>query len=134
MLGTEVTFNWTTHCENTLKLLKSELVRIPALQYPNPNKQFKLFTDASKHSYSGVLHQEETSDMPGIEVSLIPIVSLQVLLVELNSCGTQLRRRFMQSTVQFKNLHFILQEPIVHYIVLISHWHYSSLQVCPVPC
>ena len=44
-----------------------------AVQNPNPNKQFKLFTDASKHRYSGILHQEKTSDMPGVEVSLIPI-------------------------------------------------------------
>ena len=35
---------------------------MPRLQYPNPNKTFKLFTDASKHSYSSVLHQEETPD------------------------------------------------------------------------
>ena len=46
---------------------------MPALHYPNPNKQFKLFTDASKHSYSGILHQDKTSDVPGTEANLIPI-------------------------------------------------------------
>ena len=46
---------------------------MPALQYPNLNKQFKLFTDASKHIYSGILHQEKMSDGPGTEASLIPI-------------------------------------------------------------
>ena len=46
---------------------------MPTLQYPNPNKPFKLFTDASKHSYSGILHQEETSSKPGAEANLILI-------------------------------------------------------------
>ena len=32
---------------------------MPTLQYPNPNKPYKLFTDASKYSYSGILHQEK---------------------------------------------------------------------------
>ena len=32
-----------------------------------------LFTDAFKHSYSGMLHQEETQNQPGAEVNLIPI-------------------------------------------------------------
>ena len=76
MLRKGVTFNWTTQCENAFKLLKSKIVRMPALQYPNPIKQFKLFTDASKQSYSGILHQEKTSDVPGTEASLIPIAYL----------------------------------------------------------
>ena len=29
------------------------------LQYLSPKKPFKLFTDLSKHSYSGILHQEK---------------------------------------------------------------------------
>ena len=32
-----------------------------------------LFTDTSKHSYSGILHQEETPQHLGAEVNLIPI-------------------------------------------------------------
>ena len=43
------------------------------MQYPNPNKPFKLFTDASEHSYSGILHQEQTSKQPNAEANLIPI-------------------------------------------------------------
>ena len=73
MLRKGVTFSWTQKGENIFKLLKSELVKMPALQYPNTNKQFKLFTDASKDSYSGILHQEETSNGLGTETNLIPI-------------------------------------------------------------
>ena len=46
---------------------------MPTLQYPNLNKPIKLFTDASKHSYSDILHQEETSKTPNAEANLIPI-------------------------------------------------------------
>ena len=52
-----VTFQWTEAVQQCMfKLLKSKLVKMPTLQYPNPNKPFMLFTDASKHSYSGILH------------------------------------------------------------------------------
>ena len=47
---------------------------MPRLQYPNPNKLFILFTDVSKHSYSGILHQEKTPHHLGVEVNVIPIV------------------------------------------------------------
>ena len=42
---------------------------MPSLQYPDPDKPFKLFTDASNYSYSDILHQvqDEESDQ------LIPI-------------------------------------------------------------
>ena len=46
---------------------------MPALQYPNPTKQFKLFTDISKHSYSVILHQEEACDTPDSEPKFITI-------------------------------------------------------------
>ena len=70
MLWKGVTFQWIEQCNNAFKLLKSEL---PTLQYPNPNKPFKLFTDVSKQRYSGILHQEETPKMPNAEANLIPI-------------------------------------------------------------
>ena len=73
MLRKGATFHWTTQCKNAFKLLQDELVKMSALHYPNPNKQFKLFTDTSKHSYSGILHQEKMSNVSGTEASLIPI-------------------------------------------------------------
>ena len=73
MLRKGAVFKWTEQCSNAFKLLKSKLVKIPTLQYPNPNKPFLLFTDVSKHSYSGILHQEETYRHPGGEINLILI-------------------------------------------------------------
>ena len=49
----------STHCDSAFMTLKDELCKMPMLQYPNPNKPCKLFTDASKYSYSGILHHEK---------------------------------------------------------------------------
>ena len=67
------TFEWTEQCENAFQLLKTDLTKIPALQYPNPNKPFKLFTDTSKHSYSRILHEEKEGQADTDEPELIPI-------------------------------------------------------------
>ena len=50
MLRKGATFKWMEQCENAFKLLKAELTKMAANQYPNPNIPFKLFTDASKYS------------------------------------------------------------------------------------
>ena len=59
MLRKGAVFACREQCNNAFKLLKSKLVKVPRLQYPNPNKPFMLFTDVSKHSFSGILHQED---------------------------------------------------------------------------
>ena len=66
------TFNWNKQHENAFKLLKEELSKMPALQYTNPNEPFKLFTDASKHSYSRI-HQEKEGHTDANEPELILI-------------------------------------------------------------
>ena len=73
MLQKGAVFRWTEQCNNAFNLLKSDLATMPRLQYPNPNKPFKLFMDASKHSHLGILHQEEVSDQPKVEPNLVPI-------------------------------------------------------------
>ena len=44
---------------------------MPALQYPNPNKPFRLFTDMSRQSYSRILHQEKEGQADTEEPELI---------------------------------------------------------------
>ena len=56
MLWKGAVFKCTKQCNNPFNLLKSDMVKMPRLQYPNPNKLFKLFMDMSKHSYLGILH------------------------------------------------------------------------------
>ena len=73
MLRKVAVFKWTEQCNNVFNLLNSELVKMPRLQYPNLNKPFKLFTNVSKHRYSGILHQEEVSDQASVVPNLVPI-------------------------------------------------------------
>ena len=55
----DVEFKWTEVCQQSFDLLKSKLLESPILQYPDPNKPYILFTDASKYSmvlcpYAGI--------------------------------------------------------------------------------
>ena len=55
------------------KLLKEELTNLPALQFPNPNKPFQLFSDVSKYSSSRILHQNKEGQPSAYDSVLIPI-------------------------------------------------------------
>ena len=66
-------FEWTEQCGNAFKLLKAELTKMSHVQYPNPNKPFKLFTDMSKHSYSRIPHEDKEGQAHAKEPELIPI-------------------------------------------------------------
>ena len=74
MLRKGATFDWTEQCENAFKLLKEELAKMPALQFPNPNKPFQLSTDASRYSYSRILHQKKEGQSSADDPVLIPVV------------------------------------------------------------
>ena len=40
-------FKWTEKCQEAFSLMKESLTVIPLLSYPDPNKRFILYTDAS---------------------------------------------------------------------------------------
>ena len=65
--GTKV--HWSKQCNNAFNILKEELCTMPSLQYLDPSKPFKLFTDTPNYSYSGILHQAEDREPD----QLIPI-------------------------------------------------------------
>ena len=62
-------FQWSEQCNSAFNVLKEELCKMPSLQYPDCNKAFKLFTDTSNYSYSGILNQAQGEDFN----QLIPI-------------------------------------------------------------
>ena len=47
--GTE--FKWTKQCNHAFDTLKEELCKMQSLQYPDPSKPFRLFTDASNQLF-----------------------------------------------------------------------------------
>ena len=53
----DVLFEWTKECRACFELLKETLCTHPILWYPDPNRLYVLFTDASKYGWAGVLMQ-----------------------------------------------------------------------------
>ena len=54
----DVPFEWTLQCQASFEMLKNALITSPILKYPDPNKSYTLFTDASKHAWACLLTQE----------------------------------------------------------------------------
>ena len=61
----DVEFNWTEQCQKTFELLKEMLIKEPILKYPDPEKSYTLFTDASKYAWACVLTQEYEHEIEG---------------------------------------------------------------------
>ena len=53
----DILFEWTKECQSCFKLLKETLCTHPILWYPDPNRPYVLFTNASKYGWAGVLTQ-----------------------------------------------------------------------------
>lgn len=53
----DVEFIWTDWCEAAFKLLQELLCDQPIRVYPDPNKPYILYTDASKYVWAGILTQ-----------------------------------------------------------------------------
>ena len=61
----DIQFEWTPECQLTFQLLKDLLLAEPILKYPDPNKSYVLYTDASKYAWSCVLTQEYEHEIEG---------------------------------------------------------------------
>ena len=138
-------FKWTEKSNNAFNLLKSDLVKIPRLQYPNPNKAFKLFTNVSKHSYSGILHQEEVPKEVNEVPNPVPIAyfsgSFSKTQQPWNStqkeCYTVYRsiQKFSFYLTGTKCTRYCGHKALAHFSLLVcpvqysttGHWSYSSL-------
>ena len=52
-----IPFVGTATCQTALDTIKHAINNSPVLIYPDPNKQYHMFTDASNHTWSGALTQ-----------------------------------------------------------------------------
>ena len=66
----DVLFEWTRQCQASFKLLKEGLMKKPILKYPDPNKPYTLYTDASKYVWACVLTQQYDYEQDGKEFSI----------------------------------------------------------------
>ena len=61
-------FEWSDKCQASFELLKEALIKEPILRFPDPNKPYTLYTDASKYTWSCVLTQQYTHDIDNKQI------------------------------------------------------------------
>ena len=61
-------FEWSDKCQTSFELLKEALIKEPILRFPDPNKPYILYTDASKYAWSCVLTQQYTHDIDNKQI------------------------------------------------------------------
>ena len=62
-----IPYEWTWMCQDSFDLLKKCLVVSPILKYPDPEKPYTQFTDASKYAWVCVLMQDHDHIIEGKE-------------------------------------------------------------------
>ncbi|XP_057811844.1 uncharacterized protein LOC131026086 [Salvia miltiorrhiza] len=58
LLRKGIKYTWTNECEESFQLLKEKLTTAPVLTIPEPDKEYVVYTDASKNGLGCVLMQE----------------------------------------------------------------------------
>ena len=61
-------FEWSDKCQTSFELLKEVLIKEPILRFPDPNKPYIRYTDASKYAWSCVLTQQYTHDIDSKQI------------------------------------------------------------------
>ena len=62
--------NGEKKCEFSFQTLKDALHTEPILKFPDPQKSYVLFTDASKYAWAGVLTQHYTEETEGRAITV----------------------------------------------------------------
>ena len=57
LLKKNTPFVWSKQCQDVLDYLKEIICSKPILQFPDPNKDYILYTDISNNTYSSILCQ-----------------------------------------------------------------------------
>ena len=70
LLAHNCKFEWTNQCDISFQMLKDTLCSAPILKYPDANKLYTLYTDASKYGWPGVLTQSHMSTVGGKEITM----------------------------------------------------------------
>ena len=71
-----IPFVWTAACQTALDTIKHAITNSPVLIYPDPNKEYHLFTDPSNHTWLGVLTQtrETLKENGKLDITYHPIM------------------------------------------------------------
>ena len=68
-------FEWSFDCQSGFEYLKTCLTESPILKYPNSQKQYVVFTDASDQAAAAILLTQEYKDNNN-EIKEMPIAYL----------------------------------------------------------
>ena len=71
LLRKGIMYEWSDQCKSAFNTLIEKLCKAPTLQYPDPNRPFELFTDASHYCYSGILQQATDRESRAINTNCI---------------------------------------------------------------
>ncbi|KAK6173844.1 hypothetical protein SNE40_017230 [Patella caerulea] len=110
-------FEWTLQCENSFHALKQTLVQIPMLSYPNPNKPYILYTDASNFSVGAYLCQTKRNSK-GIEEEL-PVYMLSHTLSNTQSRWSTIEKECYAIHYALQKLDFYLHD--AEFIIRTDH-------------
>ena len=80
----DIQYEWTERCQKAFNHLRELLMEHPILRYPDPQKPYTLFTDASGIGWSGVLAQEHVDDKGKSKLHPVCYVSGQFKGSQLN--------------------------------------------------
>ena len=80
----DIQYEWTEKCQKSFDHLMELLMKHPILRYPDLQKPYTLFTDASGIGWSGVLTQEYTDDCGKVKLHPVCYVSGQFKGSQLN--------------------------------------------------
>ena len=98
-------FVWSEECQVAFKFLKTSLTTVPILGYPDVNKPYIFYTDASNNCIGACFCQpcdEGKGTQPGM-IKEKPYISYPTNLVPLKLYGPQFRKNAMPYIMLYKN-------------------------------
>ena len=97
LLKKNTPFVWSDKCQQALEYLKEIFCNKPLLQYPDPNKPYILYMDASNNTYSSILCQPVNSNR---DIRTVAYFSGTFTVQNKSWCGTEKEAYAILKSVQ----------------------------------
>ena len=121
----QVKFEWTPEHQEAFIHLKEAIVQTPILHYPNPNKTYIVYTDASDDACRAKLSQEHN----GTE---FPLAFCPTLLWKHSTNGALQNKKPLEYIMPSQNGIITHKELISLSKMTINLWHDSSMAKTPI--
>ena len=103
---------WTSLCHNSLHCIKDFITSSPILRYPDPNLPYVLYTDSSKYTWSGILVQKQTVELPDSTKQEMEVQILQQsgTYTEMQERWSTIKKEAYTIYTSFKKMVFYLRD------------------------